>query len=435
MSSSAAYTASQGVGGLRRSGASRPRDIAAPLVSVGHAWVWLFAFSSFFVLLEPAPYELIGVAVISVAFVFGLTFPRAVLPLIGLLLIYVIGGFIGVTIAPDVAEARFQILVTAFLAATSMFFACYTAKDTIARVTRIRQAWQLGAVMAAVCGIIGYFGVAGTGELFTLFGRAKGTFKDPNVFAPYLTGAVVFAGYTILSQPMNRWFGAVLVFSVCTAGIFLSFSRGAWGYTFYALAVMTTLHFVLTSHPGERLRIVLLSLAGIALLISSVLLAISVPAISGLLVERASLLQSYDAGEFGRFGRQLFGLQLALENPLGLGAFGFREVYSEDPHNVYLNALLTHGWMGFFAYTVLVVVTALKLLQVVLYHPGLRAVAVPLFALFTGLMLMGGIIDTDRWRQFFLLLGLGWGVIAAAIAAPGSVGHSGAMKRSTDHSG
>lgn len=395
-----------------------PSPVAPQLVWLGHGFVWLTVFLSFFVLREPAPYELVGVGVIGTAFLFGLTLPRAVLPMLGLLILYVLGGFIGVTIAPNLGEARFQILVTAFLASTSLFFACYTAKDSVRRISMIRDAWQCGAILAAIFGIVGYFNVAGTASIFTIYGRAKGTFEDPNVFGPYLTGAVVFAYYSIISTPVRKWLFPIIVLGICTLGILLSFSRGSWGYTFLGLSVVTVLHFMLTPKPAERLRILALVVAGMALMAVGIIIALSVPAISDVFAIRANLIQDYDGGNLGRFGRHALGFAIAIEHPFGLGAFGFREIFGIDPHNVYLNALMAHGWMGFFAYFTLVAMTLLQLLRVVLYQPQLRAVAVPLFALFLGIMLMGTFIDTDRWRHFFLLLGLSWGVIASAVHHP-----------------
>ena len=48
-------------------------------------------------------------------------------------------------------------------------------------------AYTTGSLIAAFCGILGYFDVAGLGdEIFTHAGRASGTFKDPNVLGSYL---------------------------------------------------------------------------------------------------------------------------------------------------------------------------------------------------------------------------------------------------------
>lgn len=392
--------------------------IARPLVKVGHVFVWLTVLSSFFVLREPAPYELFGVAIIGTSFIFGMAIPRGVLPLLGLLIIYVICGFIGATLDSNFGEARFQILVTAFLAATSFFFACYSAKDSVKRVNMIANAWQWGAVIAAALGVIGYFNIAGTEELLTLYGRAKSTFKDPNVFGPYVAGAIVFAYYRILTTRPSRWLFPMFVIGACALGLLLSFSRGAWGYCLFSAGVVTFLQFTLTPRPAERLRIIMLVTLGVGVLAVGLIAAFSVPAISELLTLRASLVQDYDGGELGRFGRHLYGFQMSMEHPFGIGTFGFVEIFNIAPHNVYLNALLAHGWLGFFAYFILVFMTVFQLAKVVLYNPPLRQVAIPLIALFGGLMLMGTFIDTDRWRHFFLLLGLSWGVISASIATP-----------------
>lgn len=392
--------------------------IARPLVQVGHVFVWLTVFLSFFVLREPAPYELFGVAIIGTSFLFGMAIPRGVLPLLGLLILYVIGGFIGATLDSDFNEARFQILVTAFLAATSFFFACYAAKDSMNRTNLIANAWQWGAVFASVLGVIGYFNIAGTGELLTLYGRAKSTFKDPNVFGPYVAGAIVFAYYRILTTKPSRWLFPLFVIGSCAIGLLLSFSRGAWGYCLFSAGVVTVMQFSLTPRPAERLRIVMLVMLGIGVLAVGLIIAFSVPAISELLTLRASLVQDYDSGELGRFGRHLYGFQLSMEHPFGIGTFGFSEIFEEAPHNVYLNALLAHGWVGFFAYFILVLMTVFQLAKVVLFNPPFRRAAIPLIALFGGLILMGTFIDTDRWRHFFLLLGLSWGVISASITTP-----------------
>ncbi|MBV6659171.1 MAG: hypothetical protein KI785_15520 [Devosiaceae bacterium] len=406
--------------GRRNAGAvpAGARPVDPRLTWLGLGFVWLTVFSSFFVLFEPAPYEFLALAAIGTAFLFGMTIPKPIVPLLGLLVIYVIGGFVGIFIAPDFEVARFQISVTAFLALTTIFFACFVAKQTHTRMALIVNAWQWGAIFASIIGVIGYFNVAGTAELFTLYGRARGSFQDPNVFGPFVVGAVVFAVYTILSQPMSKWFFPLTVILIGALGILLSFSRGAWGYTAFAAVSVTALHFILTGSAAERFRIIVLSMLGLCVLATGVVVALSIPAIGDLFTVRANVIQSYDGGELGRFGRHVRGFAMSIEHPLGLGAFGFREVLGADPHNVYLNALMVHGWMGFFAYMTMVLFTVYHLLRVVLYNPPFRSVAVPLMALFVGMMLVGTFIDTDRWRHFFLLLGLSWGVIAASMAQP-----------------
>jgi O-antigen ligase len=143
------------------------------------------------------------------------------------------------------------------------------------------------------------------------------------------------------------------------------------------------------------------------------MLTLSIPEVSELLQERASLVQSYDAGPTGRFGRQAQGFLLALDQPWGIGAKQFSKFYfDEDPHNTYLNALVSYGWIGFFAYFSFILISLFRLFQIVIERPELRSISIPVFSTFSVLCLLGFIIDTDHWRHFFLLAGLSWGLIA-----------------------
>ena len=59
--------------------------------------------------------------------------------------------------------------------------------------------------------------------------------------------------------------------------------------------------------------------------------------VANLLVERASVTQTYDTGAEGRFGGQEKALGLIVENPLGIGAQQFAtHHHPEEVHNVYL---------------------------------------------------------------------------------------------------
>ena len=73
--------------------------------------------------------------------------------------------------------------------------------------------------------------------------------------------------------------------------------------------------------------------------------------------ERATLDQSYDVGHFGRFGRYVLGAELGLERPFGIGPLQFSRFFGEDPHNSYLNAFMSGGWLSGFAYLTLTAVT------------------------------------------------------------------------------
>ena len=147
--------------------------------------IWLGAFLSGFVINEPAPYELFLAVVIPIWALFGLTIPRAISPMIFLLVVFNLGGIVSMTTMANWDGAVIYVAVSFFLAATAIFFAAIIA----AKPTHLRllfSGYLAAAFITGVLGIVGYFGVVPGAEIFTLFDRAKGAFQDPNVFAPFL---------------------------------------------------------------------------------------------------------------------------------------------------------------------------------------------------------------------------------------------------------
>src|SRR5205823_2642979 len=70
---------------------------------------------------------------------------------------------------------------------------------------------------------------------------------------------------------------------------------------------------------------------------------------------RASLAQSYDVGETGRFGNQIASIPMILTEPNGMSPRHFHFVFGADPHNVYLNAFASYGWLGGISFVTLVI--------------------------------------------------------------------------------
>src|SRR5690606_40773604 len=66
------------------------------------------------------------------------------------------------------------------------------------------------------------------------------------------------------------------------------------------------------------LRMLILALLGALALIVAIGGLLSIPSVQRLFETRASS-QNYDEGETGRFGRQGYAFELALEHPLGIG--------------------------------------------------------------------------------------------------------------------
>src|SRR5690606_1800201 len=130
---------------------------------------------------------------------------------------------------------------------------------------------------------------------------------------------------------------------------------------------------------------------------------LAVPEVRDLFETRTSA-QSYDEGETGRFGRQAYAFELALEHPLGLGPLEFRNTrVKEEPHNAYVNVFLSYGWGGGFVVILLAATTLWRGASFVVRPSPNRLLLIPLVATFGVLCIEAAIIDLDHWRHFYLL--------------------------------
>jgi O-antigen ligase len=106
-----------------------------------------------------------------------------------------------------------------------------------------------------------------------------------------------------------------------------------------------------------------------------------------------------------------------LETPFGVGPLQFAKHFGQDPHNVYLNAFASYGWIGGFAYLSLVLATLYVGFRASLVRTAWQSYLLAGFAAFVGATLEGFVIDTDHWRHYYLLLGLIWGLAGATMNA------------------
>jgi O-antigen ligase len=348
---------------------------------------------------------------IAVWAVFGLRISRAIMPLVTLLVLFNIGGMIAMTQMADLMDTPLYLAVSLFLALTAVFFAAVTeAQPGLYRL--IFNAWVCSAVVTATLGIAGYFGLFPGAEIFTKFDRAAGAFQDPNVFGPYLALPGIYLLYRLLTGSPARMFLYAVPLLIVVAGIFFSFSRGAWGL-FGASAALLLIALFLQSASGRfRLRIILMSIAAVSLLLVALLVMLQIPGVAEMLTTRAQLVQDYDAARLGRFARYVIGFQLAMEQPLGIGPLVFGQIYGEDTHNIWLKALMDYGWLGFASWAIMVFWTIAAGFRLLLRNRPWQPFVLCAYVVFLGHVALGSVIDTDHWRHFYLLLGLIWGGIA-----------------------
>ncbi|MEP6567618.1 MAG: O-antigen ligase family protein [Mesorhizobium sp.] len=373
--------------------------------------VFLGVFLSGFVIDEPAPYDLYMVGLIGVWALFGLRISRAAVPLLVLLLTMNIGGMMAMTQMSELANTPLYLAVSLFLAFTAVFFASVTAvQPNLYRL--IFLAYVVSAVLTSLLGIAGYFHAFPGADIFTKYERAAGAFQDPNVFGPFLVLPGIYLLYLLLTGSIARMPLLAVPLLIITAGIFFSFSRGAWGM-FAVSAVLLTGCLFLQSNSGRfRLRVVVMTIAAIALLVIAMIVILQLPGVSEMFSSRAQLEQSYDTARLGRFARYTIGFQMALEHPFGIGPLVFGTIFGEDTHDIWLKTLMDYGWLGFVSFLSLTLWTIAAGFRILLRDRPWQPYLLCAYVAFIGNIGLGTFIDIDHWRHLYLLLGLIWGAIA-----------------------
>jgi hypothetical protein len=378
------------------------------------ALLWLTALFGAFVFMEPSPYEVASLLAIVAFATTGLTLTLALMPFAVLLILYNLGFAIAIIPVLDQPKALLWVLVSCYLGATSLFFAMVLGKNTHARLSLLLNGYMAAALIAAIAGIVGYFHLVPGVDLFLLYDRARGTFNDPNVLGAFLVLPALLSFQRLLAGRLAQAMRNALVLAVLTTGIFLSFSRGAWGQFAVSIVLLMGLSFLTTRSTRERVRIMLFAVLGLFLVTGFVAALLSIDQVADIFKERASLDQSYDVGHTGRFGRHLLGFVMSLDHPFGIGPLQFRNLFSEDPHNVYLNAFMSGGWLAGLSYLTLVAATLIMGLRFVFVTTPWRPLYLVIYSAFVGVVAESVVIDSDHWRHYFLVLGVLWGLMAAS---------------------
>lgn len=385
------------------------------------ALVWLTFATSGIVFSEPAPTDAFALLLIVLLPVVGLV--RASPILATLLMAWttlVATGLFAATFAIDAEKALKHILITFYLAGSAFTFAGFVACDPARNAKRIFDALMIAACLAATAAIAGYFDVFSTGDTFTKFGRATGTFKDPNVYGPFLVPSVIYALHKVLERPLIRAASPLLLAAGLSLGVLLSFSRGAWINLVVSLLTFLALSFVTARSNARRQKIMLLAGGGAALLAAVVALALQADSVSGLFAERASLAQSYDVGPEGRFGGQEKATRLILDNPLGIGSGQFATFHHhEEAHNVYLSMTLGTGWLGCGIFVLIILATILVGLGQAFTPSAAQPLVLVALSTFAATAAEGMIVDIDHWRHIYFMMAIIWGTAAAARSAVG----------------
>jgi hypothetical protein len=388
---------------------------APGVLAVQRALIWLVGASGAIVFIEPSPYELVTLAAIVLFFATGLRLRPAFMPLLLLLVTLNIGYSIGAIALVEDSTVVNWIATSWYMAVTVIFLAMVLAEDTTVRLDMLRRGLVTGAMIASLAAIGGYFNlVPGGHDLLTLYDRARGTFKDPNVLSAFLILPALFMLQNVVTARFGKALRSAIAFGIISLAVLLAFSRAAWGGLILTSAFMLALMVLTSQSRGERSRIVIVTVVAVLAVVLLLAVLLSFDSIAEMFRQRASFEQSYDEGRFGRFGRHILGANMALDLPFGIGPLQFHHYFPEDTHNSYLNAFMSGGWLSGIAYPTLVFLTVILGFRHVFVRVPWQRAYLAIFSAFLGTVGESFVIDTDHWRHFWMMLGAMWAMIAAA---------------------
>lgn len=401
-----------------------PYIAAVPGRLIGSAVFLLLACSSI-VTVEPAPYDVASAALALALFATGLRIPSlAVLPIL-LLMLFSATNLTSILLADralpgyDLVEFARYTGITFYLILTYLLFlglvSCY-------RLSALRVIWNgytVAAVIAALAGIYGYHDLGPNAEALVRNDRAKGLFKDPNVFGPFLVPVLLHHIARIVDGSTVRGLRLVLA-ALLLYALLISFSRGAWANFVIAFVVFLPLLFSSYRSAVARARLLLLFFAGTILAALAVAYLSTTPALAEMFEKRANLVNPYDVGAQGRFDTQRKLLPDILSAPEGYGPNQVSPNTIQAPHNVYLKTYSEYGWVGGASWLAFSIVTIWFGMMEVWRRTAYQRDLLILFAATFAITIQGLTIDTLHWRHYFLILGILWALISLSRASAGN---------------
>ncbi len=378
------------------------------------AMMLLLMASSSIVVIEPSPFDLLTLLFLGMLIPLGLRIPAGM----GLVLFYsgifILGNIVSFTDVENFPAAFRYMAISIFLFVIFLLIACMVYQDPERVMPAFWKGYVFAALLASLTGILAYFDLIPDAETFLKFGRAKGLFKDPNVYAPFLIAPLFYLAARFIELRGWKKYAALAGFGILTLGTLVGFSRGAIGNLLIAAILLLSIKFAIRPSLELFIRYMVYG-SGMLLVIGALLLAaLQTDRVSNMLSERAKLVQSYDVeGSSGRFVVQKKNLIHGLSDPLGVGPGEEVLEYFIEPHNVYLYILTENGWLGFFGF-VAFIVSGIRLGgRWILQRRDVSDEYLIVYAVTVSTAIQSLLIDSIHWRHLFILNGVLWGLTLA----------------------
>jgi hypothetical protein len=375
------------------------------------ALLWVMLATSSIVFIEPAPYDMLGFALLAAFFMLGLRIPVGLRNASILLGIFFLANVIASALTPEPADSFRALAVRFYMLATWLLFTCLVFEDP-GRVIRVLFSGYLAAaVITVTAGALGYYKLVPYTAQLVEFGRVRSTFKDANVYGPFLVPVIMYLVARIETAPRldKLYLGGLFAYMIF--GILIGYSRGSWVNLLVALLVYFMLRLLVQKSSQQKRRLMLQG-GGLILFAALFLGWVSTTDQIRDLAAKRVHVQYYDFQEGrGRFVRQKWVLERSLTEPLGIGAGQSEQpfFFNKAPHNVYLHVLIESGWIGALAFFSFIGLTLWKSLHFLFRESDIQPVYIAVFASVIGILFQSLFVDSTHWRHMYLLFGMLWG--------------------------
>ncbi len=369
--------------------------------------------TSSIVFIEPAPYDLLVLSLLCLLLVRGLRFPREMHAAILCLGVFVIGNIVAAAGSADPLTTIRSLSARLYMVLAWVLFASLVATSPAQVLRTVWFGYVIAAVLAVIWGALEYFGLINSG-LWQGGLRAKGPFKDANVYAPFLVPVAIYALKELYSTgTVVRRVVHALVFIFLAFGILISFSRGAWLNFFVAFSLFSVFSVVSMQSFRKRLNWLLVNTLLVLAAVSLLGAAVTTTSVADRFFQRAVFTQKYDVDRGGRFFTQKQAINEIGMTPLGVGPGRSDEELGLEPHNLYLHVFVEGGWIAGFGFLAFLFLGFYRSLVLFRWQSSLRRDFFVIFASVSGLLLQSFFIDSTHWRHVWLLFAMTWGLIVA----------------------
>ena len=240
----------------------------------------------------------------------------------------------------------------------------------------IRSGYAAAGVGAAALGVLGYFNVAGLGSaVHPLRQRSAPPVRSRTPTCSARSSCRRSSGSRRICcsgapPPARR---AALAIAMMTLGVLLSFSRGAWGDYAGSIGLLIVLTLLTTNSPRLRRRVAALAIAGVICVLASrsrsrCQFPQSATCSSSARLWSRTTTSERRAGSATKFARcRSCSIAFRLRSPAVP-----QLLHRQDPHETYLNAFASYGWIGGLSYLAFTAADAVRRLAA-----GLAKRAVP----------------------------------------------------------